>query len=282
MCRWIAYKGQPIFIDQVVLNPEHSLVQQSFDARMRISPEGHPTSLNGDGVGVAWYGEKSDPGLFRDVMPAWNNQNLRSLSRQTRAHSIFAHVRAATSGNIQQSNCHPFKYKKWVFQHNGHIGDFDQLEWILRGEIRPEYHRNIRGNTDSEIFFHLALSHGFENHPKQALEAAVRRVQMAAVKLGTDGEMNFSCAMSDGDKLYTLRYSDNCDANTQFYSNSFNVSLSNRMDKESSPQPGEHIVIVSEPLDYMEGHWTGVEENTFGVVEGTDISFEPFLRTSCV
>ncbi len=34
MCRWLAYSGSPIALETFVLQPEHSLIDQSLHARM--------------------------------------------------------------------------------------------------------------------------------------------------------------------------------------------------------------------------------------------------------
>ena len=74
VCRWIAYSGPPIFLDSLIFEPEHSLIDQSRHAYQCESP------TNGDGFGIGWYADKSTPGRFHDPLPAWNDENLRSLS----------------------------------------------------------------------------------------------------------------------------------------------------------------------------------------------------------
>src|SRR5437763_10351901 len=76
MCRWLAYYGDPIPIELLVLQPQHSLIDQSLHSRRGA------TTTNGDGFGVGWYGEHGDePGLYRSVHPAWNDRNLKDLAR---------------------------------------------------------------------------------------------------------------------------------------------------------------------------------------------------------
>ena len=87
MCRWAAYLGAPIFLEDIVSRPAHSLIRQSQGA-MRCH-----TPVNADGFGIAWYGERPEPGLYRDVMPAWSDPNLRSLVAQVRSGLFMAHVR---------------------------------------------------------------------------------------------------------------------------------------------------------------------------------------------
>ena len=71
MCRWLAYQGSPILMEQLVFEPKYSLIHQSTQARKS------KMTLNGDGFGVGWYGCQSEPGLYREVIPAWNDENLK-------------------------------------------------------------------------------------------------------------------------------------------------------------------------------------------------------------
>ena len=70
MCRWAAYSGDPVYLEDLILSPAHSLIEQSHHARQA------KTAINGDGFGVAWYGDRDEPGLYRDILPAWADRNL--------------------------------------------------------------------------------------------------------------------------------------------------------------------------------------------------------------
>ena len=118
MCRWMAYRGAPLLASELILDAQHSLVAQSLD-----SPLGAET-VNGDGFGFGWYPtdpgpENSEPGLFHSIEPAWNDQNLRHLTRAIESPLFFSHVRAAAGPPIQHTNCHPFRHQNWLFMHNG-------------------------------------------------------------------------------------------------------------------------------------------------------------------
>ena len=91
MCRWIAYRGDSIPLEHYVTAPAHSLIEQSIRALESTA------ATNGDGFGLGWYGEHPEPGLYREVRPAWSDENLRYLCRHIRSHLFFAHVRAATA-----------------------------------------------------------------------------------------------------------------------------------------------------------------------------------------
>ena len=74
MCRFLAYRGEPVFLSDFVCAPTHSLVHQSLHA------EEAKTGTNGDGFGLGWYGEREALGIYQDILPAWNDPNLRSLT----------------------------------------------------------------------------------------------------------------------------------------------------------------------------------------------------------
>ena len=119
MCRWIAYHGEPTVLEDLILKPSHSLVEQSLGARKGA------TRTNGDGYGIGWYGMRDEPGIFREALPAWNDPNLHSLAQHIVSPLIFAHVRASTGTETTRANCHPFAHGNWMFMHNGQIGGYE-------------------------------------------------------------------------------------------------------------------------------------------------------------
>ena len=276
MCRWIAYMGKPIFLEQLVTKPVHSLVRQSMKAEMYYGMDGSLWSVNADGNGVGWYGERADePGVFRDATPSWSNENLHEICRQVKAKIMMAHVRATTTGTVQTTNCHPFKYKNWLFQHNGHVNNYDVLKQDLHREISPDLYPFIKGTTDSETFFYLALTHGLMDDPKRALQKMVERVDEVAKAHMTDGGMNLSCALSDGKKLYTLRYARGEEDNSQFYSTSPEAFTD--FDPEATEIPAGSTLVVSEPLDRLSGKWTEIPKNSFVTIENDQVEVETFI-----
>src|SRR5262249_18029534 len=113
MCRWLAYSGSPILIEEVLYKPAHSLIDQSLHSELGAE------TTSGDGFGVGWYGVGPEPGLFHSTEPAWNNRNLRELSRHVVTPLLFAHIRASSGTAVQQTNCHPFRHGRWLWMHNG-------------------------------------------------------------------------------------------------------------------------------------------------------------------
>ena len=148
MCRWIAYRGESIKLERYVTAPSHSLVVQSLRAL-----EGN-ASTNGDGFGLGWYdAHDREPGLYREVRPAWSDENLRHLCRHIRSHLFFAHVRASTGTPTTRPNCHPFAFGRWLFMHNGQVGDWSLIRRRVEALIPDELYKCRIGTTDSEAVF---------------------------------------------------------------------------------------------------------------------------------
>lgn len=274
MCRWLAYTGQKVFIDSLITRPSHSLVEQSFNSKMNLREDGSIWSINGDGFGVGWYNNKDEPGLFKDAMPAWNDENLHEICEQTEARIFMAHIRASTQGNVQRSNSHPFKYKNWLFQHNGDVKYFPLIKRDLHMQISPELYPEIEGTTDSETCFYLTLTFGLEENPKAAFEQMVKTVKQAQHDAGFEIDVNLSCTVSDGTKLYTIRYAAGKGAiKTQFYST--DMSCVQDIGNICTTLPDGGVIIVSEPLDPLSDKWEMVPENSFVTAENGDVSITP-------
>ena len=69
MCRWMAWFGQPVLIDEVLFKTQHGIVDQSLHARMGAEP------TNGDGFGLGWYGSPRRPAGVPQRRTAWGDAN---------------------------------------------------------------------------------------------------------------------------------------------------------------------------------------------------------------
>lgn len=173
MCRWLAYQGTPIYLDQLVYQPEHSLVHQSLEARKAV------TRVNADGFGLGWYTERTTPGQFHEVLPAWGDENLRSLTHHIRSHRFMAHVRSSTGTQVSRSNCHPFILDHWMFLHNGQIGEFEKVKFALERQLPESLYVKRVGTTDSELIFLLMMSNGLRSQPVQAITTTIGQIAQA-------------------------------------------------------------------------------------------------------
>lgn len=235
MCRFLAYQGRPVFLEDLVCAPCHSLVHQSLHA------EETKTGTNGDGFGVGWYSARRTPGQYREVRPAWSDENLRSLCSQVESGLFFAHVRAATGTATTRANCHPFVHERWMFMHNGQIGGYGRVRRALEALIHDDFYANRLGTTDSEAMFLAALSDGLMEDPVGAIARTLARVHALMREAGVEDALRFTAALTDGETLYAFRWASDAKPATLYL---------RRTD--------EATLIVSEPLDRSQEGWQGI------------------------
>ncbi|WP_249219039.1 class II glutamine amidotransferase [Loktanella sp. SALINAS62] len=200
MCRFLAWTGAPRYLDAFVLNGDRSLIVQSRGALIGKTP------LNADGFGLAWYGERETPCIYKDVNPAWSDANLEQISRHTRSGHFLAHVRASTSMATSRNNCHPFSLGRWSFMHNGQVGGHLRLRQDLDGMIPADCYAHRFGATDSEAIFLIAAGYGLDRDPIGAMMQAVGDVESLSRAKGDTPHMRFAACWSDGRTLYAARY----------------------------------------------------------------------------
>ena len=261
MCRWAAYIGQPIFLEDIISRPGHSLVHQSVSAT-----RGH-TPVNGDGFGLCWYGERAEPGLYRDTMPAWSDPNLKSLVGQVKSGLFMAHVRASTGTATSRNYCHPFTVGRFSFMHNGQFGGYDGWRRSAEMIIPDEFYAHRKGATDSEALFLIALGHGLDLDPLGAMARAVAEMEALARARGTLPHVRLTAAFSDGQRLYALRYASDDAAPTLYH-------------RWSDTRGGR--AVVSEPLEPDECDWLEVPQGSFCTFEGDDVCITPFAPALAV
>ena len=200
MCRLAAYLGEPLFLEELIAKPRHSLMRQSLRA------EEAKVVTNGDGFGIGWYGERAEPGVYREVMPAWSDDNLLALSQTLSSRLFFAHVRAATAGGIARQNCHPFRHGRYLFMHNGQIGAYGQLRRTMEAWLPDELYAERRGATDSELLFLLALARIQQGTPIDEAMTSVLDETMALMReRGVEQPLRFAAVLADGEQLYAFR-----------------------------------------------------------------------------
>ena len=271
MCRWVAYHGTPLHLEELILRPKHSLIDQSLH-----SERGAETT-NGDGFGVGWYGERPVPGRFRSVHPAWNDKNLRDLVEHISSGLFLAHIRAATSGPIQETNCHPFRYRRWLFVHNGLIREHHLVRRDLLLEVGRSFFTDIEGTTDSELMFFLALTFGLEDDPFAALERMVGLVEKVGRAHGVEHPIQMSLGLADGDRLYAVRYSSEHDSRTLYHS--ADVRALKRLHPERPRLqllPDDVVAVVSEPVAGLEEFWVEMPESSALIAEAGRVETRPF------
>jgi predicted glutamine amidotransferase len=275
MCRWMAYSGDPVAADDLLFRPKHSIIDQSLHAKLG----GFTT--NGDGFGIGWYGDGDGggtaPGVFKSIHPAWNDENLREVATQIRTPLLFAHVRASSGTPVQRSNCHPFRYGRWLWMHNGSLAGFRQVKRDLVMEVDPSLYPQIEGSTDTETLFFLALTFGLADDPPTAVARAVGLVEDVGRRHGVEYPVHMTVATSDGESVWVFRYSSEKATSSLYYSTE--VSQVRRLYPELDVLDrlgADARFIVSEPLRDLPGAWNEVPDGSWALVRRGEQDIQPF------
>jgi predicted glutamine amidotransferase len=261
MCRWLAYSGAPILLQEVLYQGPNSLVNQSLHSRLGAEP------TNGDGFGVGWYGAPDTPGMYHSTEPAWNDRNLRELAGHISSPLFFTHIRAAIGSAVQETNCHPFRHERWLFMHNGYINEFPRIKRDLILSIDPSLYPELQGQADTEVLFFLALTLGLEDDPPAAVERAIGLVEAVAGRHGVPNAFQGTVATTDGENIWAFRYSTERKSRSLFYTTDIPTLRTLYPDRQLFQEVSDNArLIVSEPLGDVAGVWNEVPESSWGVI----------------
>ena len=271
MCRWLAYSGSPIKLEELLVKRDRSLIDQSLHSREGATP------TNGDGFGVGWYEEGEPPRVYRSVHPAWNDRNLRELAAGISSPLFFAHIRSSTGTAIQETNTHPFRHGSWLWMHNGLIREFPRMRRELVMAIDDSLYDSIEGTTDSETMFYLALTFGLESDPVAAVERMVGFVEDTGRRHGVEQPIQMTIATTGGQSVYAFRYSSEGDSRSLYFSTRMDTLKAIHPDiAELAGLSDETRVVVSEPLGDLEGAWNAVPESHVGIIQPGQDELRPF------
>ncbi len=275
MCRWLAYSGSPVLLEELLYGRQNSLIVQSLHSRLGAE------ETNGDGFGIGWYGEQESPAVFHSIEPAWNDRNLRELAGHITSPLVFAHIRASTGSPVQQTNCHPFRHGRWLWMHNGFLDGFAKVKRDLTVAVEPELYPEIEGTTDSELMFHLALTFGLDDDPAQAVARTIGLVESVGHEHGLEFPFQGTIATSDGERIWAFRYSSEGKSRSLFFSTDVRTLRALYPDNELLRDLGdESRLVVSEPLGDLPGAWNEVPESSYGVIQPGQDEMHPFTPTT--
>tara|TARA_R110002051_G_scaffold302606_1_gene371064 strand:- start:1886 stop:2833 length:948 start_codon:yes stop_codon:yes gene_type:complete len=204
MCRVLAYLGPETPLENLLLKPENSLINQALD------PERHPElQLAGWGFGI--WGEHllkpEEPFIYRRPMAAFYDDNANRMIPSLQASTMLAHVRAAAYDSkvvMVDENCHPFSFEEtpWIVAQNGYLPNWQLLQRELLQHCEDRYLKQLRGNTDTEFIYVLLLSllEGDSNEDVQrAIEKLIELIAQAMKNLDLGALTKLKMALvSDG------------------------------------------------------------------------------------
>lgn len=200
MCRVLAYLGPETPLENLLLTPENSLVNQSLD------PERHPElQLAGWGFGI--WGEHllkpEEPFIYRRPMAAFYDDNASRIIPSLQASTMLAHVRAAAYDSkvvMVDENCHPFSFEEtpWIVAQNGYLPNWQLLQRELLQHCEDRYLKQMRGSADTEFVYVLLLSlleGDSDEDVRRAVEKLVGLIAQAMADLGLGGLTKLKMAL---------------------------------------------------------------------------------------
>jgi len=249
MCRLAAYLGPELRLERLLIEPEHSLVKQSWAPREMLEAK-----LNADGYGYGWFDDDGHPLRYRYTMPIWTDVNLPELGRGLSSDTWVAVVRSATTGiPINMVNTMPYADEKYHFLHNGYINHFSRtLRSCLRRELNPEFEDAIEGNTDSEHLFMLFRQIMWKENIEDPGEALQFMYQQLKHWL-KDERALLNILVARTGKFWVMRSAINGNCPSLYYT-------------VNPPQYPDAVLAASEPLTDA-GDWTEVSPESLLVFE---------------
>ena len=271
MCRFVAYLGSDILLNEVLVKPVNSIVMQSMQARES------DIRTNGDGFGLGWYTPEidSNPALFRSIFPAWSDENLLHLTAKIKSPCFFAHVRAASVGGTNINNCHPFVSGSWMFMHNGQIQDFLTVKRHLRHLLEDDIYNWIQGSTDSEHLFALFLqrSKGIDLNDLSMVADVLLETLSEIIGLvkqfGTEGPSWFNICLTNGQQLVASRYCSDEEIvpESLHYLAGDSFSSSDNFHRQKKSDRHDFVMVASERLTDLSSEWRDVPANHLLLVD---------------
>jgi glutamine amidotransferase len=304
MCRLVAYLGEQVVLDEILFQPDSSIVEQAVHPQLLSA-----MNLAGFGV-VAWDDQSPSadlPWTYRTAGLPFFDRNLRALSRKARATATLAHVRGVLLSDrevVNEQNVHPFQYEgiPIALAMNGDLDRFSEMRNDLADLVAPELARKVEGTTDTEWLYALILSHLANPHapaadPEElagAVEKALRQVREVRERRGLVRQSAVNLVISDGRCLVATRFAFDYgwyhegwtfaggerryDYTTLWYAVGSGYG---RHDGEWNVGPGDpstSLIVASEPLTLDRSTWLEVPEYCLMVATPGENQLDVSLR----
>ncbi|MCA1185597.1 MULTISPECIES: ergothioneine biosynthesis protein EgtC [unclassified Saccharopolyspora] len=235
MCRHLGYLGPPLPLAELLLDPPHSLLQQTWAPR---DMRGGGT-VNVDGFGAGWYEDGGEPARHRRAVPMWTDRSFAELARRQRSGAVLAAVRSATVGMpVSEAACAPFTDGRWLFSHNGVVAGWPESLAKAAADLDVVDLMTLEAPTDSAVLWAL-LRHRLHRgeDPARAVRAVVGQV------VRTRPESRLNLLITDGSALVASTWGHALSVRR----NADSVLLSSEPfgdDARWEPVPDRHLVVA--------------------------------------
>ncbi len=210
---------------------------------------------HGHGWGIGWY-KNGIPKIFKEGLSEKGSADYYEFNKvkEVKSKIIIAHLRKIKSEYKFNINSQPFRYKNWLFAHNGGINKervFNILEERCRKLITSG--TNLDSYTDSELYFLMIMQElDKRGNILNAIKETINKIKMFGDYTG----LNF--LLSDGEQLYAFR-----DASRKHdYYSLFYI----KRDVNQINNSEKAVLICSEKLTYKE-QWEEIKLGSLIIVE---------------
>ena len=230
MCRHLAYLGPAVPIGELLVEPPHALLRQSWAPRRQ-----RYGTVNADGFGIGWYADGDPlPARYRSDHPMWTDPFVRDLGRVVRTGALLAAVRSGTEGMpYGEAAAAPFAEEEYLFSHNGAIPGWPTSVAATAADLTVAELLTLEAPTDSALLWLLVRQR--LRTGRELAEALTAVVRLAAATGG--GRLNLLA--TDGRQIAATTWGD---------------TLSWRADERG-------VVVASEPFDDEAG-WHDVPDRS--------------------
>ena len=215
MCRLVAYLGEQVVLDEVLFQPDSSIVEQAVHPQLL-------SAMNLAGFGVVAWDDGSPsaelPWTYRTAGLPFFDRNLRALSRKARATALLGHVRGVLLSDrevVNEQNVHPFRYEgiPIALAMNGDLDRFAEMRSDVADLVDPDIARLVEGTTDTEWLYALILGQLRDPQapadPEElaaAVEKALRQVRDVRERRGFKRQSAVNLVVSDGRCVIATRF----------------------------------------------------------------------------
>lgn len=263
MCRVLAYIGPEVPLEDLLLTPSNSLVNQSLD------PERYPDlHLAGWGFG-AWSEhllKPDDPFLYRRPMAAFYDDNAVRMIPSLQASTVLGHVRAAAYDSkvvLADENCHPYSFEgtPWILAQNGDLPHWMLLQRELLQHCDDTFLTQMRGTTDTEFLYVLLLSlleGDSDEDVQRAVEQMVRLIAQAMADLDLRALAKLKMALVSPNRIIGINTGLGHDGETDPTGDWQEL-------RESGPGTDDYALsMLLEPMHLLLGRAVETDATTFG------------------
>jgi glutamine amidotransferase len=164
--------------------------------------------------------------------------------------------------------------------HNGFIDGFATIKRDLVLAVDESLYPEIKGQTDTEVLFNVALTFGLEDDPPDAVARAIGLVEACGRQRGVKYPFQGTIATSDGERLWAFRYSSEGKSRSLFFSRDVSTLRQLYPEREFLQQLSDEArMVLSEPIGDLPGAWNEVPEASYGVAGQGDDQVRPFKVT---